>query len=71
MKPNRSTQSVSRRRIFALAAGAPAFAVAPALAQSTADQELEAAEARMKAAIEELRRFPLPPDAEPAMFFKA
>jgi hypothetical protein len=40
-------------------------------AQSTNDEELAAAERRLNGAIESLRKFPLPADAEPAVIFKA
>jgi len=65
-------RSFSRRDAFrALATGAPALAIAPLAAQSTTDEELAAAERRLNAAIESLRRFPLPADAEPAAIFRA
>ena len=64
--------AISRRRAFAaLAAGAPALAVAPLAAQQSTDEELAAAERRLNAAVESLRRFPLPADAEPVAIFKA
>jgi hypothetical protein len=65
-------RSFSRRDAFAaLAAGAPVLATTPVQAQATADQELAAAERRLNAAVEEIRRFKLTPGIEPAVIFKA
>ena len=67
MKP-----AYTRRAAFrAIATGAPLLAAAPLAAQSTSDQELAAAEQRLAASVDTLRKFPLPADAEPAAIFKA
>jgi hypothetical protein len=64
-------RALSRRDAFtALAAASPLALVAPAVAQ-TNDAELAAAEQRLQAAVESLRRFPLEPGAEPVTVFKA
>jgi hypothetical protein len=62
--------SYSRRNALRALVVAP-VAVVPLAAQSTNDTELAAAEQRIAAAIETLRKFPLPADAEPAAIFKA
>ena len=60
-----------RNALCALAVGVPVLAVVPVSAQSTNDEEFTAAERRLNGAIETLRKFPLPTDAEPAVIFKA
>ena len=59
-----------RNALRALVVGAPVVAV-PLSAQSSSDEELAAAERRLAASIDGLRKFPLRTDAEPAVIFKA